>query len=822
MIPPNEPNASFRQRTAPQHASPSFKIFSPTEMQDWERRRSFSGQSPPNYKSQQDSGFFSYFRSIFKSSPNRTRPICKYLIYAIILLILIISLVFFFSRFFSKPRAIISNLHGVERIQSIPISQSIGSKSVEELVNQNVQQEIRNNQPNIKTVPNPPAIELNDDNSYSNNKKDSLSSTNEVKSTINEKKDIQDNNSIPDDNLSWQEKPEVITVESSDSQRQSPDIVQQHSTPPQQGFPQPPHPGVHQAFNQQNQQYNQQNQQYNQQNQQNQQYNQQYNQQNQQYNQQNNQPINQQYSQQQVPNPIHNQPQYGSQSAQPIGTQYNNNLQNNILNQLPLNISINEFPQQALHHILESVLYSKERPKDMTLLHFSSHFDLEVPYLLHGSFLKSWKKFSSNISTRAYIMPLVYLGLVKRIIWIRPSWARTNLQDHRIYKFTIGNVGDSEKLAIDNIDIVKAGILSSGYSSSNYLTNRRIGEIVVVDGEQVTEAARDHPDILMSTILGISPTESIAWNIDASYFTARNPFLNWLNSEDASHHDQFNIHAAISIFNPESYCMDQVTGDIERAEFANAFRAFYRSSERHQLRPGAYHRLKNAIQPFWCNQLQLGNAMKNFHILIQTVIHDEELSSDPDLHNIVERLRELNVYPHHISNDQQKDLLFSSMEFLISTITNKLGKNPFSLSMILSAKEKLINKEEKEPIVNRLQNMLKRLFSNSLFVSDPEGQIYPHSISPLELQSTENDDQEKIGYFESKMNEKRNRNRRKVKREIPEEEKRDIRKLRKQRELISHQMQVEAEKRRKDQNVPPGYRNDNSDFEFMEDFDEYR
>jgi len=455
----------------------------------------------------------------------------------------------------------------------------------------------------------------------------------------------------------------------------------------------------------------------------------------------------------------------------------------------PVNISYNEYHQQALHHVLENVLHSPNhyRPKGMTLIHFSSHYDLEVPFILHGSYLKSWKKFSSHVSTRAYLMPLVYLGLVKRIVWIRPSWAKSSLQDQRIYKFTIGNVGDSDRLAIDNMELVKAGLLHTGYTHKSKMEHRKEGELVVIEGEYAAQQAASHPDSLLSGIMRLTPQSDVVFNLDDSYFSAQNPLLNWLNTEESIHHKDFNIHAAVNVFNPESYCMEKVEDERLKEEFSLAFRAFYRTSERGELSESAFKRLTEAIKPFWCSTQKLDYAMQNFKLVIHTVLHDEELSKDPELENIVQRLKDLNVYPHHVSSEKQKDSLFGNLETLMGMVLDRIHKSPFSTSVVLSLRDHLVPDTDKNVIMNRVHHMMRRLFGRVKLLKGFDRQVYSFSVSPNELKVTRDEDRATMGVFETKK-------RKRAKKEAQKREKR-YQKLKRQRAELEREMREEAERR---------------------------
>eukprot|EP01080_Neovahlkampfia_damariscottae_P002974 gene2974-4984_t len=109
---------------------------------------------------------------------------------------------------------------------------------------------------------------------------------------------------------------------------------------------------------------------------------------------------------------------------------------------------------KILKHWLKNYGILKE--EKYTLLHIDSHADLSLPLKANRKNLLSWKwnkiKNKYGVSIASFIIPLVYLGLIDKIIWIHnyeqyydPFHSKTGKTS-----FSIGNLKNSNKIFVNS------------------------------------------------------------------------------------------------------------------------------------------------------------------------------------------------------------------------------------------------------------------------------------------------------------------------------------------------------------------------------------
>ena len=82
-----------------------------------------------------------------------------------------------------------------------------------------------------------------------------------------------------------------------------------------------------------------------------------------------------------------------------------------------------EYHQEVLPYIYRAI-GSKHLPfSGITLLHFDSHPDLMAPLDMEAENVYDKEILFDVVSIADWILPAVYVGHIKKVIWIKPFWS---------------------------------------------------------------------------------------------------------------------------------------------------------------------------------------------------------------------------------------------------------------------------------------------------------------------------------------------------------------------------------------------------------------
>lgn len=95
-----------------------------------------------------------------------------------------------------------------------------------------------------------------------------------------------------------------------------------------------------------------------------------------------------------------------------------------------------EYHQEVLPYIYRAI-GSKHLPfSGITLLHFDSHPDLMAPIDMKAENVYNKEVMLDVVSIADWILPAVYVGHIKKVIWIKPEWSQ-QISD-KILCFNVG------------------------------------------------------------------------------------------------------------------------------------------------------------------------------------------------------------------------------------------------------------------------------------------------------------------------------------------------------------------------------------------------
>lgn len=108
----------------------------------------------------------------------------------------------------------------------------------------------------------------------------------------------------------------------------------------------------------------------------------------------------------------------------------------------------------------------------LTFVHFDAHADLSVPPQFPAAQCRDRVALLNAVSIADWLLPLVYLGVISRVVWLKPSWAGQMPDgEHEVYVGAHARTGMlavsssldyyTEELAVSREDLEGGGVLLS-------------------------------------------------------------------------------------------------------------------------------------------------------------------------------------------------------------------------------------------------------------------------------------------------------------------------------------------------------------------------
>ncbi len=88
-----------------------------------------------------------------------------------------------------------------------------------------------------------------------------------------------------------------------------------------------------------------------------------------------------------------------------------------------LSLHVEEDHHHVLHHILRGVGAKRIPLSGNAILHLDSHPDLLLPRSLSPEATADRRSLLSEVSIENWILPMAYMGVVDRVVWVRPPWS---------------------------------------------------------------------------------------------------------------------------------------------------------------------------------------------------------------------------------------------------------------------------------------------------------------------------------------------------------------------------------------------------------------
>jgi hypothetical protein len=264
--------------------------------------------------------------------------------------------------------------------------------------------------------------------------------------------------------------------------------------------------------------------------------------------------------------------------------------------------------------------------------------DLNLPIQTSKRLIvKSKLKTLKNIAPDNYILPLAYLGIISKIIWVKTNESQIikrnsfifNIQAGK-YEFEVGNIENTDDFAVNNKDLLE---FFTSYSPE--LTNKKTIYLEVIDIDQWN--AKDDSDyeklIRVPGDTGSLKPPILFYNQDLLFYQNPSEFpAKKLRISHLEHYTKWKLSS--------SYC-------FKTAKDSKKIRRFFDTlflSERQYKKIDVY-KLSKPIQPFWCEGVE--EAKKYFKTL-QTLVGAETIGLTiltkgnlPAFHHSTERIKDL-------------------------------------------------------------------------------------------------------------------------------------------------------------------------------------
>ena len=163
---------------------------------------------------------------------------------------------------------------------------------------------------------------------------------------------------------------------------------------------------------------------------------------------------------------------------------------------------------RALAHWVRAARDGRLPREGVTIVHVDAHPDLSVP---RGPFPRGWSDDTASVLARVNIasfqLAAVRLGLVERILWLRPRWAETFPDGERAFR--LGALANGE-LAVD--DPSDHYVLDEGYADPSLLSDTQPVQFRVLPLDEAASAA------------GPLATGPVVLDVDEDVFATWNPW----------------------------------------------------------------------------------------------------------------------------------------------------------------------------------------------------------------------------------------------------------------------------------------------------------
>lgn len=339
------------------------------------------------------------------------------------------------------------------------------------------------------------------------------------------------------------------------------------------------------------------------------------------------------------------------------------------------------------HHVLPFIyrnIGSKHLPLEgITLIHFDSHPDMLIPKDMPAETVYEKDELLETISIENWIMPAVYAGHFKNLVWVKPPWA--NQMKDQSSDFTIGKLKEKGTIRLECQE--NYFVSECLYANANEMENtRKVSLHVVTLGKRIDDQTDD-----IKALRNIIDKHKypIILDVDLDFFSTRNPFKNI--------YERANLYERLKKlyhYDPSSYADAKSI-----VEIAEKRRVYVESLEK------IFHHLESTRT--------LPEAEKDFENYdkieeLKIIMEENYQDKDIDWHLVHDAgcTCDDSELPHHVSSEEELEVLFDSFE----TFVELMKKNPVIVTVSRSTEDDYTPFEQVEKIQDRVISILKNRF----------------------------------------------------------------------------------------------------------------
>lgn len=339
------------------------------------------------------------------------------------------------------------------------------------------------------------------------------------------------------------------------------------------------------------------------------------------------------------------------------------------------------------HHVLAPILNAigaKRLPfGGNVLLHLDSHPDLLLPRALTAEVCLDKRQLLECVSIENWILPCAFLGVINRIVWVRPPWA-AQIPSGR-YHFHVGREHATGRLRLTALE---------SYFLSEALTVplADLADPQPVDLLVVELNGREEERIM--DFVGPPDECSLLLDVDLDFFSTANPFLD--------------VYARAQLYDRlrRLYHFDPVP------QLATGHERLRLGLESSQRRDRLLDRLEHVFQHLQVNRSLTGymgpgevylDAVGEIFQSLTDNYPDEAI--DWDLVHCAGCTCDDTELPHHVSSNIEIDGLLERFENLAGRLPR-----PNMITVARSTQDEFCPPHQVEAIQNKLVSLLERLY----------------------------------------------------------------------------------------------------------------
>ncbi|KAG7167078.1 UPF0489 protein C5orf22-like [Homarus americanus] len=314
-------------------------------------------------------------------------------------------------------------------------------------------------------------------------------------------------------------------------------------------------------------------------------------------------------------------------------------------------VHIVEDHQDVLYHILRAI-GSKHLPFTNNLLvHFDSHPDLLIPGELKASEVYDVHVMLHKLSIENWILVEAFTGQISSIVWIKPPWSN-QIEDGN-YKFLIGKQTGTDEIRVSCPVSYFVGEML--YCKADNLDDTKEVNLYVCTLGYESDAKVEQNIINLIQQHG----ENYILDIDLDFFTTMNPFVSMFDKVDMYNRLRKIYHFDF-IASQESEIIDLQSKRCEQiATLKKIFSGLQELKDIDLIQRKIFNIceiVKDKQEKESLIKLILDLANEYGPEVDWELVHDAGCTCDDEVHEL----------PHHISSNEEIDLLMKSSQYLIT------------------------------------------------------------------------------------------------------------------------------------------------------------